>query len=407
MGLIYQTTPTVQDQYSRNFIQLFDEANIVGVARLFQAFFSKNNSTTLYSPDSNVFDVDIMRAKETIAALVPRGTISQKLGSTQKDTTSQQYSTFSRSFPLIEEEGSVNAGQLLNRVAGEGPGARKTRLERMRVLVGREHKEQIRRTIRLCEYLASQSILYGTMPAILGTVNDELIYNWRRNTDHQVTLAESWWVADHDIMADLYAGWVLGRENAHVSYDALLLGNLAMSAFIQSSQVQTLADNRRFQLIEVGSTPVPAKYNWMLEAGAIARGRLQLPEGPELWLFTYLDGYTDGSGDLVNYMPPPKVLMFWSEAETTRFFGPPERLPNDSQEQAWYREMFGFNMLAPPMPPNIKASPKTIASSMFYFDAMKSVDKKKVVPRLQAAPVFAPIQTDAYVTFLNAGTVPT
>lgn len=406
MSVIYQTIPSVQDQYSRNFMQLFDELEIIGVSTLFQSFFSRPMSKTLFSPDDNAVDIDIMRANERLAALVPRGTISQKLGLTQKDTLSQRYSTFSRNFPLIEEEGSINANQLLKRLAGDNVSTRRTQRERMRVLAGRENQEQVRRIVRLCEYLAASSVLMGVMPAIFGTTDDELIYNFRRNPDHFVTLGESWWVADHDIMGDVFGGWQLGRVNGKVNIDGMLLGSTAMEAFIQSAQVQTLADNRRFQLIEVGRNPVPPEFQWILDAGGIARGRLELPEGPVIWLFTYLDGYTDAAGDFQPYMPVESVLLFANKARTDRYFGPPERLPIDSQEQAWYREMFGFDMSRPPMPPNIKNINATVSPAMFYFDAYPTGDKKKVVPRVQAAPIYAPIQTDAYVKILNAGTVP-
>ena len=400
----YLTAPTNLDQYSRNFMQVFDEASIVGVPTLFQAFFAKGNSKTLFSPDANDVDIDIMRMNEKTAALVPRGTITQKIGSTQQDTTSQRYSTFSRSFPLIEEEGSVNANQLLNRVAGETPYQRNTRLVRQRILLGREHAEQVRRTIRACERLAAQSILTGKMDAIFGTTDTALQYDFKRKSTHTVPIAESWFTADHDIVGDIFSAWKLGRIDAHVSMGAGLFGENTMSAFIQSSQIKTLADNRRFQLIEAGNIPVPTEYQWMLDSGALARGRLQLPEGPTIWLFTYLDGYTNNAGTFVNYMPINDALFFWNGAEVHRYFGPPERLPLDAQEKAWYREMFGFNMDAPPMPPNIKGTNSVVSPAMMYFDAYKSADKKSVVPRLQAAPIFAPVQTDAYVTLTGPGT---
>ena len=403
MSVIYQTTPTVQDQYSRNYMQLFDELQITAVSTLFQGLFAKPESKMLFSPDANDVDIDVVRAYEKIAALVPRGTISQKLGSLQKDVLTQRYSTFNRSFPLAEEEGSINANQLLNRLAGESPYERKDRRMRMKVLAARANQESIKRLVRLFELLASTSILTGKMPAILGTTDDELMYDFRRLATHIVTLAQTWNDAAHDICGDVYDAWKLGRVDGHVNIDFAIFGESTMNAYVNNTQIKTFADNLRYQLVNVGSNPVPANMAWMVELGAVPRGRLELPEGPVIWIFTYLDGYETDAGVWTEYMPKEQALFGSTSAETHRYFGPPERLPLDSQDRSNYRDWFGFNMDAPPMPPKIKGIGKVISPAMFYFDAYRAEDKKKIVARVQAAPIFAPIQTDAWVTILNAG----
>ncbi len=63
-----------------------------------------------------------------------------------------------------------------------------------------------------------------------------------------------------------------------------------------------------------------------------------------------------------------------------------------------------MNMLAPPMPPNIKNLGSVITPAMFYSDAYKAQDDKKVTIRTQAAPIFATTQTDAFVTFRGLST---
>jgi len=56
-------------------------------------------------------------------------------------------------------------------------------------------------------------------------------------------------------------------------------------------------------------------------------------------------------------------------------------------------------MMAPPMPPNIKNQSAIISPAMFYSDAYKAQDDKKITIRTQAAPIYATTQTDAFVTF--------
>ena len=84
-------------------------------------------------------------------------------------------------------------------------------------------------------------------------------------------------------------------------------------------------------------------------------------------------------------------------AKTERLFGPSERLPLVSTDMAMYAEYFGFSPMAAPMPPRIEGS-GIVTGDMFYCDAYRSNDNKKVTVRTQSAPVFKTTQTDAFVT---------
>jgi hypothetical protein len=199
-------------------------------------------------------------------------------------------------------------------------------------------------------------------------------------------------------MGDIDDGCQVIRENGHASPDMMLLGGQAMEVFLQDESIQTLADNRRIELIQVSTNnPVPPKFNKFVEAGFIARGRLRTARGFELWLFTYIDGYTDASGDFQLYMPEDEVLIANSQARCDRYFGPSETLPMTPQRQALYQEMFGFSPSAPPMPMNIK-DPGKIDPRMFYFDAYTESNEKQVTIRTQSAPIFATTMTDMFYT---------
>jgi len=401
----YLTTPNTVDQYSRYMATKFDEKDQIWNPTGWLSIFGRpeTGALTRYSPNSLDVDIDIIRANEKIAAMVPRGTVSRKLGATQKNTLSQRYSTFSRTFPLSEEEGDIDSNVILNRMAGENPYQNKEKLARLREHANIIHKEHVRRTIRTWEYLAQQSVLEGIMPAIIGTSDPDLQYNWRRNAAHISTLALAWTNASSDPLKDHDDAWYLGRTNGRTNLDYVVYAEDAYTAFLAHADVVEKADNRRFELILVNQgLPVPEKYRFLVEAGMTARGRLRTPGGHEFWQFTYSDIYDNAAGTAVKLMPDGYVLFGASDARCDRYFGPAENLPMIPLRQQFYQQMFGFNMSAPPMPPKVKAQAHALNAGMLYFDAYASNDWKRVTLRTQSAPIFATTQTDAFVTYKGA-----
>jgi hypothetical protein len=394
----FSTTPLALDEYARFMVDVFDERQVIGVPTLFQAFFGRpqNGSKTLFSPDAAVVDIDIIRGNERLAALIPRGVNVRMLD--KPDTTAQRFSNISRVYPLIEEEGNIDSNQLLFRKAGENPFSNLSRLDRLRSHASDIHQESIRRIVRLFEYLAAQSVLTGTMPAILGTTDDNLIYDFLRPTSHVITVAQEWDQAGSNPLSDVDVACGLIRSDGHARADMMILGTQVMDAFVAHATVTALADNRRFELIEVGRNPVPPAMQRFVDAGAIPRGRLRTPAGNELWLFTYLDVYTDTAGDPQPYMPVNEVLIAASTARCDRFFGPGESLPNVPARGQLYQQLFGFAPGLAPLPPGIMDVSNAVSPAMFYCDAYMSENWKRVTCRTQSAPIFATTQTDAFVT---------
>ena len=116
-------TPNTVDAYSRFMDELFDEKEVINVSTVWQQFFGKpgnGGSKTIYSPDSEVVDIDIMRGNERVAAMIHRGTDSRFLNM-MRNTSTQDYSSFSRVYPLCEELGDITASQINKRMAGENP----------------------------------------------------------------------------------------------------------------------------------------------------------------------------------------------------------------------------------------------------------------------------------------------
>lgn len=397
----YATNPTPIDAYSRMNVEVFNEKKFIGVPTAFQAFFGRaeTGGRTLFSDDASVVDIDIIRGNEKLAALIPRGNISRDLGGNQRNLNVQKRTSISRRFPLAEEEGDITADQLEFRVAGENPYENRSRLSRMRYLAADLNEEMVKRIVRMNEYLCTQSILTGMMPSIIGNTDADKQYDFLRKSTH-ITALTTPWNGAADIMADIDAACVLGRADAHVNLDMMILGGDSMQSFVENEGVQALADNRRIELILVSDkNPVPAKFNRFIEAGLTARGRLRTAKGFELWMFTYTDVYTDSSGDPANYMPLDQVLFAYSGARCDRYFGPSEVIPVTPQKRALYADLFGVNMDNPPMPGNIKDASNAIVPASFFFDAYMGLGDKYVTARVQHAPIFATTMTDAFVTY--------
>ena len=410
------STPVPQDLFSRFLIGTFDEKKIIAVSTGFQAFFGRpeTGSETLFSPDANQVDIDIIRGSEKIAALIPRGTVSRSIGSNQKNLRTERFTEISRKFPLIEEEGDIDSSTLLNRVAGENPYARQTRVTRLREHASKIVTESGRRVIRTQEVLAASSILTGTMPAILGTTDANLMYDFRRNSTHIATVQTSWAGGSANILKDIDDSCMKIRINAKILPDGILMGKTAINSLIKDTTVKSLADNRRFEFIQFGGGAgaagvgddmfskqgYMAKFARFVAGGFIPRGLLRTPQGFELMIFTYLDGYNDPTNNntWTPYMADDKVLIFASQARCDRYFGPPENLPMIPMREQLYREFFGFDPTIAPQPPNIKEAGNVILPQSMFHDCYVSQDWKRITLRSQCAPIFATTQTDAFVT---------
>jgi hypothetical protein len=395
----YSTTPNPVDFYSRIFVDAYDERDSVPSSAGFQAFFGRpeTGAQTLFSQDAGAIDIDIIRAKEGLAKMVLRHAAGRDLGTTQKNTQEGKFTSVSRKWPLILEEGDLDANDLLFRVAGEQPYQNKTRLERLRMKARRIHTEHMRRISRTFEFLASQSILTGTMPALLGTANPDYIYDFYRNSSNTQAAAAFWSLATTDPIKDLDLGWQQIRNTHRGDADMAVFSPEAMETWIKNPFVSAPADIRRFEILSVDHRlAIPSKFQPFIDGGFVVRGRVMTYDGHEIWIFTYSDQYDNDAGTPVRYMTPKAVLMADSQARCDRYFGPPHMLPMTPQRAQFYREMFGFSQTAPPVPPQLRAQGSKFDPSWLYFDAYADDAWTTVSIRTQTAPIFATTATDAF-----------
>ena len=398
-------TPGLMDNYSRYMDSLFDEKELLFVDTVWQQFFGKpahGGSKTVYSPYSEVVDIDIKRAAgEPLAAMIHRGTNSRPLN-LQQNTVLDQWTSFSRVFPLCEEMGDITASQINKRVFGEDPYAAFDTATRTRILAREHHMEHIRRYIRLFEALAGSAILTGQHPSLTGNTNTDNWYDFRRNSNLIITPAVPWDAVGADILGDIDAGIDSLRQIGKVKPNFIMFGGSVCDVFLNDTKIKEFADIRGYSLVRAGSEmfTLPSNLQELVAAGADAIGRLTTPRGRTLYILTYDGVYTDTAGVYQNYMPLDMVLMGFYGARCDRYFGPPERLPIVSADIQLYQDMFGMNLNTPVMPANIKGG-AIITPQMFYNDAYRSNDAKKISIRTQCAPIFATTQTDAFLTMTS------
>jgi len=391
-------TPVSVQLYNRFMTDLFDEHWYVGNPTGFQSIFGRpaTGARTVFQADALDIDIDIVRANERLAQMVPRGMYA-KLTGDHKELVKERFTSRSMVFPLGEEESAVHAHQTFFRMPGESRNEMRRRLDKVRAMGLSYHKEHVRRFARTFEYLASQSILTGKMPALIGTSDSGFLYDFKRNTNNNFTVNTSWATISTDILGDFDTACRLVRSNGHVQPDYAILGESAMSGVLGNTAIKNLADNRYLDQARVILDGDPPSNLAFLTAGGFEyRGRIVTPRGYKLSLFTYSEGYDNASGTFTSYMTADKCVVGSSQARCDRYFGPAERLPMTSDEIALFTEVFGFSPEAGQMPENIKNQSAVLDTRMFHFDAYRSPDLKSINLRTQTAPIFATTHTDAF-----------
>lgn len=392
------------DSFSRYMAGMFDIKDFIYANTGFQAFFGNPaaGAETVFSPNSDLVDIDVMQGNKRIAALIPRDSITEFLGPKQRNTTGEVYETQTRRYPLAKEESSITGSEIARRVAGENPYDQKTRMQRLRMKAARLHGENMRRLVDLHEVLAAQSVLEGKQDAILNTTNTDLQYDFRRSAGNTITVTNQWTAANADILGDLDDACLRAERFGRMTPDFLGLHGAAMEAFVNDANTAAVADNRRFQWIMVSNdNPVPDRFMRFVNNGWTPRGRIVTPRGYELWVFTYNKGYyDDDAGAKVEILPVGTGLVTNCEVRADRYFGPPVTLPQIPMRDQFYREMLGMDPAAMGEI-RVEEPGMVVDPRMFYTDAYANSQWTNVKIRTWSAPIFATTHTDAFVVLKN------
>lgn len=402
------STPNPVDFYSRYMVDMFDQRDAFPAPRAFQSFFGNpaTAAITHFSIDEMTVDIDILKANgERLAATIHRGQSSNPVDT--KHITDYEWSNINRKWPLVEEAGNINSTQLLKRQPGDNPYQRRTQYDRNLKLARDIHNDHIRKSIRTWEFYARESIITGKQPAIIGTTNNALIYDFYRPASHTIAVPVPWDNGSQDILKDIDDALTIAEVDSGRIPDFIGLGGDAMRAFIKDTTVKSLADVKNFELIRAGTNfQPPAQFQRFVDAGWTPYAMLITPYGRNVWIFTNSKTFTNNSDNTEYWMPLDKAILLNSGARFDRYFGPRDRMPVTPSEAMWYQEFFGFSMTAPPMPANVMTEGGIIVPEAFYFDAYMPDGKKTVVMRTQSAPIFATTETDAIVVLEDLITPP-
>jgi hypothetical protein len=400
-----------QNEYSRLMVEKFDERKTVPVPTAFQgAFYGRpeTGARTIFSVNAKLIEIDIVRSTgNRLAQMVNRGTGSEDT-SRIKNRKEGKYTNVGRQWPLVETTGSIENSELLDRPAGVNPYDKQTREDRLTIKAMEIHAEDTKRHISTVEYLCRQALFTGEHPAIFGTTNSNLIYDFYRNAGNTISAAAVWTNAATDILGDLDDGADQIQQNAYLFGDyGLVVDSTAFGGIKLNTVISGDADNRRYQFVALGGDirELPSEFVKYRENGFNPRGYIETPKGRKVWIFTYdltfIDDFsTPGTDTVTPWIPSGQALMFHPKARCDRYFGPPDRMPVTAQEIQWYREMFGFDMGAMPEMPAIQNA-SVIDSRMFYCDAYVGQGNKAVFTRTQSAPIMPTTQTDAFVVFTD------
>ena len=392
------STPVSQGLYHRMVLDMFNEKDYVGVPTGFQSMFGRpeSGSKSVFDAETLEFDIDIIRANERTAQLVPRGSMALPIEG-HSASVKEKFTERNIIPPLGEELSPIDANQLFLRSAGENSFQMRTRLDKMRELARELHVEQQRRFIRMFELMAATVVLTGKMPAILGTTETNLTFDFKRKSTHTFTAVASWLTAATNVLGDIDTGCELVRQDAHVTPDFALASAEAMSGILVNTKILANADNRQVDQGYITTNgSMPAKFDHLVKNGFTFRGVLDTPKGHTLHLFTYLDGYDNASGTYTKYLTADKFVIGSTAARMDRVFGPGERLPMTATEDTYYQELFGFSPEAAPMPPMVTPG-GLIDPRMFHHDVIVPDHKKSLMIRTQCAPVFIPTMVDSIV----------
>jgi len=391
----------VANTYTLTHRGLFDEHRALRAAPAgFQRFFNSpyNNSETEFNFGNEAFERDVIRASDEIAAMVPRGITGKIIEETEERIG--EFSSFSRTFPLARKIGNIYSNDLLKRVPGESPYKPLSKEDRMMILASRMHEDQIRKLVKLMEYLSAQMILTGKMPAILGTSDEELIYNFYRNTENSIAVNEYWNTEAGDPLADLDEACDAVEINGNTLAEMAIMGEDAMKAYLNNAKVQAWYDKLRMELGVIRKDmALPDRLKHFTGPGGFQfRGMVTTPKGRDLYLFTYLAHYEYPKGTILKYMPKDQVSVASPTAMCSRTFGPGEALPNNRVRQMWMEDTFGFSEVDMPLPENVEMTDNVIMPEMFHFRAFPSEDETSVRIVTEIAPVFGTDQTDGFST---------
>jgi hypothetical protein len=400
-------TPIPVGQYTRFQTSGFSDVDLRPVSTAYQSAFygrPETGAVTVFNDRSSQINIDIQKGEtQTLAMMVNRGASSTVTDRVPSDKEGR-FTNLAYAWPLVETQGSISSNEILENRGFDQPQDMTASLrDRLTEKAGEIHKTHFKKHFTTMEFLAREALFTGQHPAILGTSNSDLIYDFHRNSNNFITAGTPWTTVTADILGDLDDGADQIQQNGGLHSDyGLLCDGAVFGGIKKNNTTGSDADNRRYEFVSLGGdVVVPSEFAKYKEAGFQPRGRLETNGGRFVWIFTYdvtfLDNFTTpGTKTRTPWVPAGKALMFSPLARCDKYFGPADRFMPTQQEIQNYRDFFGFDMGAMPVVPNV-TDPGLFDPRMFTVYA--DITKKAVELFTQSAPIMPTTHTDAFVTF--------
>ncbi len=398
---------TLTGSVTQNLAPFFEEAKGARSQKNWLAFVGRGGGVINYSNDVNEVVYEIQRGNRVMAKLVKRSDVATRvLGSNQKNMELGSYTRVARAFPLSVEEYDIQASRLTEKIPNESTmDSGLSREDRMVFWAKKGQTELMTRQVRLMNYLAGQGILTGFQDAIIGTALDAEKYDFYRLAAHSKTLGTPWSTAATGTpLDDLDDGCDAAIEAMGGCPQFALMGDLAISAMLQTTQVKNLADNlglTGFLRVGESGTGCPSEYDYLIQNGWECRGKVTTWKGRTLWIFGSEELYELTPGTSVRSMPSKKVVLGNTNSRVDAQFGPPETFPEDAGVLRKYQDWFGFLPgVAPSGEPQLVDG--IIRPEMFVLDAYGNTYNTTRTIRSQTAPLYVPVDTDSWYVIENA-----
>jgi len=242
-------------------------------------------------------EIDILREDEDVAVTVADITADGRLNEATR-LTNKRFTP-----PVFKEAGPINAYRLIKRSAGQDPyqdpdyqaNAMAASMD-----VTRRCAEKIRRTVEL---MAAQVLQTGTLDLIDNSGATTFQMNFSPKTTHFPNSTVDWATSatctpidDLEALADVIL------TNGRSEVENVILGRDALAGFRDSTQVQTLADNRRYNLLMLDPPTMRGtggKYH-----GTVAAGQYRM----NIWSYTGRYKHPQ-TGVITPYVDPDSAIL--------------------------------------------------------------------------------------------------
>lgn len=395
---------------TRNLAPMFSDKKGLHIPKIWLCFAGRRDTgaVTIYSPDADEVQYDIVRGKRQISKLVKRSEVTNRLiGPNQKNMGLGSFTEVSRGFPLSIEEFDIQKSKLRQRIPGEANvNSGYTEQDRMLHWAGKAQQYLLAKQGALGNYLCGQAIRLGEMESVIGTTEASEKYDFYRDSD-LIDTTTSWATPSTAVPLDnIDTGIDKVMSLSGVMPDFALIGDVAIVRMQKSDQVQNLADNRGFtgfiRFGSEGATSCPAKFNFMVNAGWECRGKVTTFKGRSVWVFTSEELQADpAGGDDIRCMDSNTMVLGSTQSPVDQYFGPSETYDETEGDRRNYREWFGFMPGVTPTGQPDVTDGSVVKPDMFYLDAYRNEQKTATTIRSQYAPLFTPKNTDSWATWTN------